>query len=239
MPAMRRSAPVGPGTCAREDALGLLAGDEPRAAHAVAADVHQRAAVDGRRGGGSSGLPARKPNEAWMRLHGPDLASATRCSSCVCGLWRHMKASASTRPAASARSNASSASCGAAGVRLLAQHVLAGCQRPHRPLVVHGRWAARCRPRRRRVGQQRLVGAVRRRDALLGSVGRARRRRRGWRRRRSRHRRGLARGLDRRDGRSWPSRAGPSGRGRHQRGPARGARWRRRTPRAAARGPAR
>ena len=49
----------------------------------------------------------------------------------------------------------------AARVRLLAEHVLARVQRPHRPLVVERVRAARRRPRRPRIGEELVVRAVR------------------------------------------------------------------------------
>ena len=54
--------------------------------------------------------------------------------------------------------------------RLLAEHVLPGLERADRPLDVQRVRAARCRPPRRRVREQRLVAAVRALDLPLARV---------------------------------------------------------------------
>ncbi len=97
-----------------------------------------------------------------------------------------MNASISTSPAASAASNASSTSAGRRRVRLLAQHVLARLERAHRPLVVQAVRQRDVDGVDLRVGEQRVVRAVRARQTRAPARTRPRDPGRGSRRRRSR-----------------------------------------------------
>ena len=96
-----------------EDALRLAA-EQARAADAVTADVHQRAALDV---GAQADVVLVVERVAERRA---DRAAARRSrprrraprSRFVCGLWRYMNASLSSGPARSAASNAASTSSG-------------------------------------------------------------------------------------------------------------------------------
>ena len=148
-------------------ALGL-AGDQPRAADAVAADVHQRAAVERRATAGrSAGSSAAKLNAARISRTPPDRAVArpARRARRVCGLWRYMNASISSRPSRSATSKARSHVGRAAAQRLLAQHVLAGLERADASTRRAASWAARCRRPRSR-GRRAAPRSRRRRASI-------------------------------------------------------------------------
>ena len=93
------------------------------------------------------------------------LRATSSASRAVCGLCRYMNASLSSRPVRSAASNAATTSSGVPAERLLAEDVLARLDGLDRPLAVE-------RVRERdvdgvdvRVLEERLVGAVRARDA--------------------------------------------------------------------------
>ena len=95
-----------------------LAGEQPHRAHAVAADVHQRPAVERRpRAARRPARSARRRCRTRTRRGSsaaarPPPRRRARGSRRACAWWRHMNASASTSPARSAASKAASASSG-------------------------------------------------------------------------------------------------------------------------------
>ena len=180
-PRSARRRPSPPIDLAPAHPLGL-AGQQPHRAHAVAADVHQPAAVE--RAPGAARRPAgpcrSNENAARTSRRLPTARSRTSSRSRrACAWWRHMNASASTRSGAVGGVERRLRVLGPPRQRLLAQHVLAGLQRADRPRHVQ-------RVRQRdvdrvdlRVGEQRLVAAVRAAEPVLGRVRLGPRRRRG------------------------------------------------------------
>ena len=165
-PAKTQSVPLGPTYAWPSTRLGL-AREEPRSAHAVAADVHQAAALDV---GAQADVVRVVERVAEGRADDAQLADRAvrgraRRARFVCGLWRYMNASVSRRPAALGRVERLLDVGRVPAQRLLAEDVLARLERPDRPLAVH-------RVRERDVDgvdvgvlEQRLVGAVRPLDA--------------------------------------------------------------------------
>ena len=119
------------------DAL-RLAGEQPSTADAVAADVHQRAAVELGKRAHVGEVVEREPERRFDRAQParPLPTSTSSATRRVCGWWRYMNASIRTRPVSLGGVERLLGLCGAARVRLLAEHVLAGLERAHRPLVV-------------------------------------------------------------------------------------------------------
>src|SRR4051812_47924857 len=152
-------------------ALGLGAAHQAQRAHAVAADVHQRSALE-------LGQPADVPRvgqvEAERRA---DVAQPARHAVAHEPLERlRLRVEA---PHERLHQHAAGALGRverrldlrrAARQRLLAQHVLAGLERPDRPRHVQRVGQRVVDGIDLRVGQQRLVGAVHARDPVLGRV---------------------------------------------------------------------
>ena len=158
-----------------DDLLGehgdRVAGDDPAAADAVAADVHQRAT-------GELGVEADvaeiREREAEDRVHRAEPADRAFPDEALELLRLRMVAVherlGEHEPGRLGGVERLLDLLRDAGVRLLAEDVLAGGERVHRPLVVH---AVRERDVDRVelvVGEQRLVGAVCLRDVMLGGV---------------------------------------------------------------------
>ncbi len=150
-----------------------LAGEEARPADAVAADVHQRAAVElGHGAARSSVLSRAKPNVARIEPSSPIAPSATSSGTrAVCGWWRYMNASISTRPDAlgdvegllhvrRARASTASRRGRACPPRARASSTRGGAVRERHVDRVH-----------LGIREERLVRAVRAREPVLAGVG--------------------------------------------------------------------
>ena len=200
VPAKRTSTPSPPVTWRPLTRSGSP-GEQAHRAHAVAADVHQPAAVERRPAGARRRRgPCRRCRTRTPRGSAAALPTArSRTSSrsrCACGWWRHMNASASTRPARSAASNAACASSG----RRVSGFSHSTCLPASSARIDHGtcsEFGQRDVDRVDvRVGEQRLVAAVRAAEPVLGRVRLGPRPRRGSPPRRPRppRRRGRRRG---------------------------------------------
>ena len=136
--------------CSAGDAL-RLAGQQPRAAHAVAADVHQRPALE--RGLQADVARARaanaKPRGSSAARRPRPRATSSRSALRLRMVAPHERLGEHAARALGQRRSASTTS-GSARQRLLAQHVLAGLERRGATTARAARWAAGCRPRRRR-----------------------------------------------------------------------------------------
>ena len=149
------------------DTLTRLARDQPRAAHAVAADVHERAAVE-RRVQAHVGVAGEREREA--RAHEPHVADRS--------LAEQLEQARGLRAVAPHERLAEHEPGGLGDVerlrdarrpavhRLLAEHVLAGPQRAQRPVDVHAVGQRDVDRLDVGVGEQVLVGAVRARDPV-------------------------------------------------------------------------
>ena len=160
----------------RPHALGL-AGEQPRAGDAVAADVHQRAAVELRARAGcrpaSAGRTGTTPARAGRVPTAP--SSTSSLTAAVCGWWRYMNASISTSPAA--RRGRTPPRPRRAGASTASRR---GRACPHRVPRASTRGGggsgARCRrrrPRRRRAAPRRSRGSGRSRARAAYASARA------------------------------------------------------------------